>query len=127
MNGYVSREPLGIWHFIITKPFVCLLYNIQGTKQGDAALNTTSLDPSVLSRYNTRYVICTRENLTQQQIDLSIRYLGRRRKERPLFMKKALWLCTPCTNRYALPFKHACLIIPAFRQVHPGQTNRGDI
>ena len=57
MNGYVSREPLGIWYFIITQPVVCLFYNIQGTKPGDAALNTTSLDPSVLSRYNIKYVI----------------------------------------------------------------------
>lgn len=68
VNGYVSREPPGIWHFIMTEPVVHLLYFIGAVKSGDASVNTTNLDPSVLSRYNIKYVIVHRENLTQQQV-----------------------------------------------------------
>lgn len=70
VNGHVSREPPGSLHFIETEPVVRLLYHIQGTQPGNAAVNTTSLDPSVLSLYNIKYVIVHRENLTQQQINL---------------------------------------------------------
>jgi hypothetical protein len=69
VNGHVSRLPPESLHFIETDPVVRLLYNIQGIKSG-AAVNTTSLDPSELSRYNIKYVIVHREYLTQQQISL---------------------------------------------------------
>jgi hypothetical protein len=69
VSGYVSRLPPGSLHFIETDPVVRFLYNIQGIKPG-AAVNTTSLDPSELSRYNIKYVIVHREDLTQAQINL---------------------------------------------------------
>jgi hypothetical protein len=69
VNGHVSRLPPESLHFIETDPVVRFLYNIQGIKSG-AAVNTTSLDPSELSRYNIKYVIVHREDLTQQQISL---------------------------------------------------------
>ncbi len=69
VNGYVSRTPSGSWHFIATEPVVLLLFNIQEIKPG-AAVNMTGLDPSVLARYNIKYVIVYREDLTQQQINL---------------------------------------------------------
>jgi len=70
VNGYVSRTPLGSLQFINTEPVVRLLSNIEGTQPGNVTVNTTSLDVSVLSNYNIKYVIVHRENLTQQQIDL---------------------------------------------------------
>ncbi len=69
VNGYVSRTPPGSLEFIETEPVVRLLINIQEIKPG-AAVNTTGLDPSVLARYNIKYVIVHREDLTQQQINL---------------------------------------------------------
>jgi hypothetical protein len=68
VNGYVSREPPESLQFIETEPVVRLLYHIQGTQPGKA-VNTTGLDPSVLARYNIRYVIVHREDLSQQQIN----------------------------------------------------------
>ena len=68
VNGYVSRTPPGSLQFIETEPVVSLLSNIQTMKSGP--VNTTSLDPSVLSSYNIKYVIVHRENLTPEQINL---------------------------------------------------------
>jgi len=70
VNGYVSREPPGIWRFIETEPVVRFLYHISGVKSDNVPANITSLDPSALSRYNIKYVIVHRENLTQQQVYL---------------------------------------------------------
>jgi hypothetical protein len=84
VNGYVSREPPGSLHFIETEPVVHLLYHIQGTQPGNVAVNTTSLDPSVLSHYNIKYVIVHRENLTQQQINLVQALFGKASKGAPV-------------------------------------------
>ncbi|MGZ4885987.1 MAG: hypothetical protein ACXV5C_11750 [Halobacteriota archaeon] len=84
VNGYVSREPPGSLHFIETEPVVRLLYHIQETQPGTVAVNTTSLDPSVLSRYNIKYVIVHRENLSQQQINLVQALFGKASKGAPV-------------------------------------------
>jgi hypothetical protein len=90
VNGYVSRTPPGSLQFIETEPVVNLLSNIQDMKSGNLSVNTTSLDPSVLSSYNIKYVIVHRENLTQRKSISSMRCFRRRRKELLLFMKKGL-------------------------------------
>lgn len=69
VNGEASRTPPGSLQFIETDPVVRLLFNIQEIKP-NATVNTTGLDPSVLARYNIKYVIVHRENLTQKQINL---------------------------------------------------------
>jgi hypothetical protein len=83
VNGEVSRTPPGSLQFIETDPVVRLLFNIQGIKPG-AAVNMTGLDPSVLARYNIKYVIVHRENLTQQQINLVDILFGQASKGAPV-------------------------------------------
>lgn len=83
VNGYVSHTPPESLRFIETEPVVSLLSNIQTTKPG-ATVNTTSLDPSVLSGYNIKYVIVHRENLTQPQINLVQALFGKASKGAPV-------------------------------------------
>jgi hypothetical protein len=70
VNGYVSREPTGVWRFIETEPVIRFLYHIREVKADKVPVNITNLDPSALSRYNIKYVIVHRESLTQQQVYL---------------------------------------------------------